>query len=374
MRYLVFDAYFGGHHLEYCLHLCSLASSHSENEYLFVLNSKMKKQKEFEPYRACANITFRYLPEDEVLKCSQKNLLKSALCQSIIIRREVRENHIEHVWLIMLMLTMPFLPFMLPKGVKITGVLYRIFLYEEEKLSRVRRWLENIRYRILAHNKHMEKVLVLNDQKMTDVLNSRYNTKNFHYLPDPIPNVDMENVKDLRIELGANPGDKVYLHFGGLTDRKGTLEIMKAVELMTEEQLQDKVFVFAGKVYDDIRNEFYHYYETLKSKVRIRIFDKFCSYDFLFSLCYSCDVILLPYQNTTQSSGVLGYAAFFGKPVIGPKGGLLGDLIESFNLGAAMSVPDSFHIAEEVGKSQTSSGYDYSSSHTITKFCNAFDK
>ena len=53
------------------------------------------------------------------------------------------------------------------------------------------------------------------------------------------------------------------------------------------------VFIFAGKVYKDIREEFYLHYNVLKQNIRILVFDEFCSFDFIESLCVSCDAILL---------------------------------------------------------------------------------
>lgn len=43
--------------------------------------------------------------------------------------------------------------------------------------------------------------------------------------------------------------------------------------------------------------------------------------------------MLTPYRNTSQSSGAIGYAAQYGKPVIGPLKGLLGYLIKHYRLG-----------------------------------------
>ena len=88
--------------------------------------------------------------------------------------------------------------------------------------------------------------------------------------------------------------------------------------------------------YDDIHDAFFRKIGELQKSVNIRVYDKFCSNEFLADLCKTSDVILLPYASTCQSSGVLGHAAYYGKPVIGPAEGLVGKIIRKRGLGIAI--------------------------------------
>ena len=45
---------------------------------------------------------------------------------------------------------------------------------------------------------------------------------------------------------------------------------------------------------------------------------------------------MAPYEAVDLSSGVIGYAAYYNKPVIGPSGGLLGKIIRRYQLGTAL--------------------------------------
>lgn len=47
----------------------------------------------------------------------------------------------------------------------------------------------------------------------------------------------------------------------------------------------------------------------------------------------------MPYHLTSLSSGVFGYAAVFNKPVIGPDNGLIGKLIQKYELGITTQFP-----------------------------------
>ena len=139
--------------------------------------------------------------------------------------------------------------------------------------------------------------------------------------------------KSIRHELHIPDENTVFLHFGSLERRKGSLEILRAIELIDAEKLSNCSFVFAGRVFDDMKTDFYALINSLQQKCQLILYDEYCSAELLADLCYSCDFILMPYQVTAQSSGMLGYAANFEKPVIGPSDGLVGKLIRKYHLG-----------------------------------------
>ena len=157
-----------------------------------------------------------------------------------------------------------------------------------------------------------------------------------------------------------------------MEERKGTLTILKAIIEAKQEKIKDSVFVFAGRVDHAIKDEFYDLIKIARQKCEIKVYDEFCENDFLYNLCYTCDFILIPYSNTCQSSGVIGYASFFEKPVIGPSKGLLGNLIKDNNLGLAIDDLDFCILARHLEK-HINIGCDntYSKNHTIEAFIKA---
>ena len=62
----------------------------------------------------------------------------------------------------------------------------------------------------------------------------------------------------------------------------------------------------------------------------------------------SCDVILTPYKRINTSSGAIGYAAQFKKPVIATGGGLLGKLVNKYHLGVLISDVSGESIADGI--------------------------
>jgi hypothetical protein len=214
----------------------------------------------------------------------------------------------------------------------------------------------------------MDKIYTLNDVGSAKRLNDIYQTANFYYLPDPVPSINKECVKNVRQDLGIKPSDKMYLHFGGLSERKGTLVILEAITKMNPDELSDKVFVFAGVIYDRLKERFYALKKTLDKKARIIVYDEYCPYALINDLCESCDVILIPYQNTSQSSGVIGYASFFNKPVIGPSRGLLGRLVKEYDMGATLDEINADSIRKAVCKKVPAHSCNYHKSHTVSDF------
>lgn len=97
-----------------------------------------------------------------------------------------------------------------------------------------RRLLEFIRYQVAVKSKCIERMLILNDPYSVNRLNKIYSTNKFQILVDPVPNVDFSKLKNLREELHIPANNKIYVHFGGLARRKGTLDILKAIAISTK--------------------------------------------------------------------------------------------------------------------------------------------
>ena len=78
----------------------------------------------------------------------------------------------------------------------------------------------------------------------------------------------------------------------------------------------------------------------------------------------------MPYQFTNLSSGVLGYAAVFDKPVIGPDGGLIGNLIKENNLGVTISDVSPLGIAPTFKLKKWNTNSNYKINNSVGSFIN----
>lgn len=76
-----------------------------------------------------------------------------------------------------------------------------------------------------------------------------------------------------------------FVQIGQLSGRKGTLEILDALCMLSSEEKIRSHFYFAGKVAGGIRKEFYARVGVLKSRgVHIYVKDEFAPFEYLNSL------------------------------------------------------------------------------------------
>ena len=364
---IIFESNICGHVMEY-LHNIYLQAINSEDNFVFLLPHSFEKSKLILDWPKALNVTFYYITDTETENCNQQSMIKAALERSRCIRKYSKLLNADNVFLIFMIRTMPFLPFFLPRGTKASGIIYSIPLYKT-----TRSWKQKIKdkivYRLFVCKKSIKKIFMLNDPRSAAHYNEKYGTDKFIHLTDPIPEIDMTKVKDLRRELEIPQNNTVYLQFGSIDLRKNSLNILRALVLMSPDELKGKTFVFMGKLSPDIKEEFNKLVEELNNKVQIIINEGFVSYEYLNNMCYTTDVILTIYTNVEMSSGSIGYAAYFGKPVIGSSKGLLGNLIKDNNLGITIDKVTPESIRQALLMDIKTKENDYIYTHTVKAFC-----
>ncbi|WP_294215499.1 glycosyltransferase [uncultured Chryseobacterium sp.] len=329
-RTIIFDQSIDGHHLEYVHHLFWAASENRDAEYYFILNPKFKEKKDILEWPNANNIKIDYFTGSELVNF-KKNALFASFYLSRALQKRVKKFEATNIFLINIISFLPFIIFFIDKKIKVSGIVYLIYLYRWKRSNIFVKCQDILKYTLFSRLRIFDRIFLLNDNISPFYLNRKFKTKAFKYLPDPIFISFEENDKNLRDKLNIPKNQKVFLHCGALTERKGTLEILRAINSGGINNLQNFCFVFAGKVGEDIKEEFYQYVNS--SDANIIVYDEYCSYQFLSDLCYSCDFILMPYKVNEQSSGILNYSALFDKKVIAVKDGLIGKIVKKYSLG-----------------------------------------
>lgn len=249
-------------------------------------------------------VHFNFIADGQVVKFSRLNLFWQALNCTLILRKLIIKYRVRQVFVTNLGIMMPFVPLFLPRGTRVSGVLYRIYLYEWAKSNWKKRMQDALKFYLMARCKRIEHPFLLNDAIASTYLNRKFYTKKFEEIIDPM-NVINYTPRNTRSELGVDKKQRLFVHLGGLGGRKGTMNIIGAMEKMTIDELKQNVFVFAGKVGNDIRTEFYQRIQPLQKNANVKIFDGRIPFEQMADLCYSCDAILLPSSLTMPvSSGV----------------------------------------------------------------------
>lgn len=327
---IVFDFQLDGHNLEYIHHLYIGAVNDVDNQYVFALPYEFIEESKVLQWPESHNISFEYF---NVNKIFMKSDIHTSLKSCIYLRKLLKKTHADELILIWMMNVIPFLPFYMPRKVKVSGIIYRIYLYTW-KQSTLRTKLENIiKYFILSYSRCISNVYILNDIGSANILNRVWHTKKFKFLADPYIGFSFDDVKSMRKELEIPIHNIVCLHPGAMSNRKGTMRIIEMIEKASLDQLSPYTFIFAGTIGKDIRDDFYNRLSILRKKAHIIVKDSFLPFEELGSLVYSSDKILLPYNMVDMSSGSIAYAAQFSKPVYVPQNGLLCKLVRKYKIG-----------------------------------------
>lgn len=342
-RILIFDTEVTGHHVEYLHHLL-IKARRSQDEYIFCVSEDFINVKgtEFD-WNYGNNVIFKYVNTDKANE--EVSMLKKAYRKSKLLHSVIKSCDVTHIFLISLITFIPFLPFFVPSRIKVSGIIYNIYLYRWKKSSTFLKILDVLKYIVLSYSKCIDRVYILNDAASARVLNRLYKTRKYQYIVDPyIP------LKDAHVRLDSlniKIGNKIYLHFGSLSERKGTIDILEAIKLIQPENLLKNTFIFAGKVQKSIQTKFYQLIDEIRIQKGCQIvtLDKFCDYGLIAELCKQSDILLMPYKVVSQSSGVIGYAAQYNTPVLAPAKGLIGKLVKKYKLGYLIKRVSPYDIA-----------------------------
>lgn len=330
---VIYDDAVSGHHMEYLHHLYMETLGDNERQWVFAVPTSFEEVKGKFDWPKEEHISIHTF-DDIVEKPGIVGKVKHFVSICLGARRAVKRYNANAVFFNLIEWYMPLLPFIMPRGVRITGILYQIYLFEWKQLSiwgKVYRLMRYLPYKLF---RSFTALFILNSAVSARVLNRRWGTSCFHYLPDPFVITPADITSNAKEEVQHEEGVKVMLHFGAMHAVKGTLHILDSMAHIPASDYGRYHFVFAGRVGSDIKESFYGKVEHYRKKgVRITFYDEFCPYEQISHLVAVCDCILMPYYRTSQSSGQLGYAIAASKPVILPRQGMLEKLGREAGIG-----------------------------------------
>jgi glycosyltransferase involved in cell wall biosynthesis len=221
----------------------------------------------------------------------------------------------------------------------------------------VRRFRKWVTLRWMMRNPKLSTVFVLNDPVAADQLNRRVDThkQRFRALLDPVlhPREGQGPIEEeLRETYNIAEKRCVFLFGGTVSKRKGILKALEAFERISAEERSRSTLLVLGRLKEEVAGEVEKRVQQLRGfkDLQIRTDFRFLSESEFNRAIRECDIILAPYQRTEGSSGLLGHAARTRRPVIGPKDGLIGSLIQEYNLGITVEATRSEQIADAISR------------------------
>lgn len=129
--------------------------------------------------------------------------------------------------------------------------------------------------------------------------------KNLIVIPHGIFNKNIflkKEIKNLKFHI---------LHFGGLSEYKGTDILVQALKLLPEEDKKSISVNIMGR----ISNPFFSKLKQLSDGLNINWFPYFVDDEFLYSHLHCADLVVFPYREIDQSGALLS-ALWFEKPIL----------------------------------------------------------
>lgn len=350
---LFFDIYATGHHSEYISHLIDyLDGNEDNNTYYFVVHPQFSDlfPKITQKAKGIKNIVWIQVTQIEYQKCTQGNLLKKSFREFKLVSHYAKFYKIDHVFLMYFNVFQFALSFLRP-SFTISGILFLQFYRMDRRgiLNKLKYFRKYATTKLYSSNPCLKTVFVLNDNKTADYINNEFKTEIFKMLPDPIPSLNPLEGFDIYDFYTISRSRKIFLHIGSLSERKGTNEIVDAIDCISEANQELITILLVGKVNNEITaSKIKSALENKSSKVQLIWSNDFVTNEMMKSLFDQCDVVLIPYKNAEASSGILGHAAAAKKSVIASGAGLLKEIIEENKLGVLLNEVTPKEIANKI--------------------------
>lgn len=182
-------------------------------------------------------------------------------------------------------------------------------------------------------------VFILNDKEAAEALDKCHGSDSqvFRFIPDPIPHFSPLVEPDER--LGTPK--LTFSLLGAIDERKGVFFLMESVRALHPELMRAMRLVICGRFSPQDELRIAVELENLSAQcpnLEVVAQNRFIANEEFSALVGDSDFLLLPYQRSEGSSGILGHASAHKRPVIGPKSGLVGALIEQYKLGAGIDM------------------------------------
>jgi glycosyltransferase involved in cell wall biosynthesis len=238
------------------------------------------------------------------------------------------------------------LAFLAPGSVrtKIVGVMDQPYLhYVRFRSETTKKWISRRRrFRslfvnfMLCHRGFIGEILML-DPTAPKYYRSHLLSRKFCFLREYVHSTKPE--PDPREKLGLSREKQILLFIGPSDKRKGIHELLSAFEqnIAQDTDFRSRVaLVVAGSVLPESRELVYasvSRFQQLYPGSSIVLHDRILSDQEFVDFIQASDVVCIPYVQFVGSSGILIQAAAAGRPVLASDFGLVGELVQKYQLG-----------------------------------------
>lgn len=359
-NYLFFDLALTGHHIEYLYHLIQYKIAHSEcPDFILCTHPDfmchLTKLIVLEDLQS-TGVNIVHPSQSEMQRLSEIcSSFKRAKAELYILDRIINVYQVKRCYLMYINNYQFALGSQIGRHLScpVRGILFNPFGSSGARTPVfIVKFRKHLQLLWMLRNKNLEHIYILNNDQQVNALNRWYRKQNFFLpLPDPILITNPVCLGNSEVDVFERSSKIRFLLFGSLSARKGIFLVIDALRLLPQNITKDIEIFIAGRIVKEERASFLTALSDLKSDRRdiaIIYLDEFVAYAALAPMFLNSDCILLPYIESEASSGLLGHAALYERPVIGTDYGLIGCLIRRYELGIAIKNIDAVKLARAI--------------------------
>ncbi len=360
---MIFEPEAEGHSDEWLRHLIRYARSSRKKGVVWIVVAPDLYKNLLVELRSVADDRIRLLPltRRETRLCCHRWLSVSSFARWWIARRYLLRTGAAAVhFMSMDLLSLPLALGLAMKRRSISGILFRPSTHYRYLGPYAPTWREKLRdmrkgivYRLMLSNRRLAAVLTL------DPYFPEYATRFYRHANKIIPVADpairvtgvARNDGQLVAKIPVNR--MLFLLFGHLTERKGTLKLLDALQLLPAETAARVAVMLVGRVdasiEDAVRCKLLQLQHTRPDLLCV-LENRWVASSEIETLVERADVVLAPYQRFVGSSGVMLWAAGHGKPLLTQDFGILKAMVEEFRLGMTVDCMNPFSLADAIAR------------------------
>jgi glycosyltransferase involved in cell wall biosynthesis len=356
---LIFEPEPEGHSEEWLRHLIGYAREHEHHSTVWIAVAPELFASLAVELRGAAGDRVRLLPlkKTEAKLCRHRWLTVSSLARWRTARRYAARTRAKAVHFLSIDLLALPLALRFPWGDRsVSGVLFRpsthyrlLGRYEPTTGERLRDVRKELLYRLMLSRSTLRRVLTIDPYFEAFAGRFYRQGAKVRSVADPADSIRTVSIDSARLAAKFPRARVLFLFFGHLTERKGTLVLLDALRLLPADVASRAAVMLVGKVDPSIDDAVRMKMETLQATrpaLLCHLENRRVEYAEIEALTRRADVVLAPYQRFVGSSGVLLWAARLGKPLLTQDFGVLGSLVREYGLGLAVDCTKPFLLAD----------------------------
>lgn len=361
-KILFYDPYMTGHHPEYLSHPIHYYSKPRDSKGIIVCNRSLGAQLKGFAVECGSSVEFEFIdPQHQTKLSGARHLWHQGKADAACFAHYLQRCQPD---LAVALSANPIQPFLnggtCRRGeTRIRGILFNPYpLAERSKAKeswklRIKRLRKAFQVRWLARNPAIDKMFILNDAKVASNLNRITGNRGlFEPIPDPLPLYLEKYTVELVSGEQGDSGQLKLLFIGSINRRKGLMETLDAIRHLPSDVKQKIQLRIVGRFSDSsLRDEaVVQIQQLIEAGYLIELSEGWVTDEQFVAEMKACDVILAPYVGFHGSSGVIGHAAYFRKPLLATCEGLVGEIVQERRIGKVVQTRNPDLYAQEILK------------------------